>query len=337
MINTENINYPVPKQEYKVLVRCFTFNQSKYIEDALNGFAMQKTNFPFVCLVMDDASTDGEQVVIKEWMDRECDMSRAETIDIPTSNVIIVPHKTNTSCTFAFYFLKQNLFKAKEEKMKHVIPWREQCEYEALCEGDDYWIDPLKLQKQVDFLDENPEYGLVHTHFDHYYQTTGKNEHIKKIMIEDETTNSLLKRNTIATLTTCFRCDLYKRIPKDYMSQGFLMGDYPMWIEFSLISKIKCIPDITSVYRILENSASHHSDIHKQLLFTIDSIRIRKFYAEKYHKDELLEQINQDWMYWNSMLLAIQKERFSSIKLYIKSSQKSFRDFMRYLNYLLLK
>ena len=59
-----NINYPAPKQEYKVLVRCFTFNHSKYIEDTLNSFAMQQTNFPFVCLVIDDASTDGEQEVI---------------------------------------------------------------------------------------------------------------------------------------------------------------------------------------------------------------------------------------------------------------------------------
>lgn len=59
-----NINYPAPKQEYKVLVRCFIFNHSKYIEYTLNGFAMQQTNFPFVCLVIDDASTDGEQEVI---------------------------------------------------------------------------------------------------------------------------------------------------------------------------------------------------------------------------------------------------------------------------------
>lgn len=163
MNNTENINYPAPKQEYKVLVRCFTFNHSKYIEDALNGFAMQQTNFPFVCLVMDDASTDGEQEVIKAWMERECDMSRAATIDIPTSVVIIVPHKTNASCTFAFYLLKQNLYGTGDKKMNHVYPWRAKCEYEALCEGDDYWIDPLKLQKQVNIMDGNSDLMLCGT------------------------------------------------------------------------------------------------------------------------------------------------------------------------------
>ena len=157
----EKINYPSPTQEYKVLVRCFTFNQSKYIEDALNGFAMQQTNFPFVCLVMDDASTDGEQDVINAWMERECNMNKAETIDILTSVVVIVPHKINTLCTFAFYLLKQNLYGAGNKKMSHVYPWREKCKYEALCEGDDYWINPLKLQKQVDFLDANPEYSFT--------------------------------------------------------------------------------------------------------------------------------------------------------------------------------
>lgn len=64
-------NYPYPERNYTVLVKCFTFNQSKYIKDALNGFVMQQTTFPFVCLVMDDASTDGEPKVIKSWMKLE--------------------------------------------------------------------------------------------------------------------------------------------------------------------------------------------------------------------------------------------------------------------------
>ena len=152
--------YPAPKQEYKVLVRCATFNHSKYIEQTLDGFAIQQTNFPFVCLVMDDASTDGEQDVIRKWMDCECDMGKASIIDISTSFVIIVPHKNNLSCTFAFYLLKQNLY-GTGKKIHYLNPWREKCKYEALCEGDDYWIDPLKLQKQVDFLEKNPNFTLV--------------------------------------------------------------------------------------------------------------------------------------------------------------------------------
>lgn len=146
-----------PKNDYKVFVRCNTFNQSKYIEDALKGFAMQQTNFPFVCLVMDDCSTDGEQDVIKTWMEHVCDMDKAEYIEIELSHIILVPHKSNANCYFAFYLLKRNTWKERNLKVAMYTPWREHCQYEALCEGDDYWTDPHKIQIQANYLDAHPE------------------------------------------------------------------------------------------------------------------------------------------------------------------------------------
>lgn len=162
-MNSNIENYPVPNKKYKVLVRCMTYNQSKFIEDALYSFAMQQTDFPFVCLIMDDASTDDEQDVIKRWMEKECDITKAEYIEIPTSLVVIVPHKSNLNCTFAFYLLKHNLWTQQEEKGNHINPWREKCEFEAICEGDDYWIDSQKLQKQVNVMENNPDIMLCGT------------------------------------------------------------------------------------------------------------------------------------------------------------------------------
>lgn len=149
----EEILYPAPKQQYKVLVKTITYNQAKYIQDTLNGVAMQQTNFPFVEVVIDDCSTDGEQDIIKSWLTENCVMENAEYIEIPTSHIIMARHKTNSNCTFAIYLLKRNLWKEPEEKRKHFKPWEEKCEYIALCEGDDYWTDSLKLQKQVNYLD----------------------------------------------------------------------------------------------------------------------------------------------------------------------------------------
>lgn len=282
-MDINNIYYPAPKQEYKVLVRCFTFNHSNYIEDALNGFAMQQTNFPFACLVMDDASTDGEQELIKAWMERKCDMERAETIDIPTSVVIIVPHKTNTSCTFAFYLLKQNLYKAKEEKMRHVTPWREKCEYEAMCEGDDYWIDSLKLQKQVDFLDNNPEYVMVYTNIKQLYQT--KNVIINSNCgIEDNSYENLLRYNPIPTLTVMHKISAME----DYnevinpSNKGWLLGDYPMWLWLSLQGRIQCLPENTGVYRVLDQSASHFKDYANAKQFALSTISIKDYFINLY-------------------------------------------------------
>lgn len=252
MNDTENINYPTPKQEYKVLVRCFTFNQSKYIEDALNCFSMQHTNFPFVCLVMDDASTDGEQEVIKAWMERECDMSMAEIIDIPTSVVIIVPHKNNASCTFAFYLLKQNLFKAYDEKIKHVTPWRMKCEYEAICEGDDFWIDPLKLQKQVDVMDENSNVYLSYTGFNNIDEN---NQVIFRSQYEGYMKRSksgfllpdLFKGNFILTCTTCFRLSMFK---KDIFINANNCIDYSYFLCAASLGPIIYLSDRTTNYRL---------------------------------------------------------------------------------------
>ena len=207
-----------PKNSYKVIVKTITFNQSKYIEDTLNGIAMQNTNFPFVNVVLEDNSSDGEQEIIKIWLKRECDMSLAEYYDIPTADVIIAPHSTNPNCTFAIYFHKENLFQQKAKREEQIDPWRTKSEYEALCEGDDYWIDPLKLQKQVDFLEGNPDYSFVCHRYNIYEQNTGL--YLKEYAFdyykegEDlEITLDLYSRTWVTqTLTTVMRTDVYMKV-----------------------------------------------------------------------------------------------------------------------------
>lgn len=154
-----NQTIPITK-DYKVLVGCMTYNHSKYIVDALNGFAMQKTNFPFACIVMDDASTDGEPDVIKDWLKKECDMERADFYDLDLAYVIITPHQTNANCTMVVYLLKRNLYNDGKLKYDLVKDWGYHSEYLALCEGDDYWTDPEKLQIQSDCLDTHPEVDM---------------------------------------------------------------------------------------------------------------------------------------------------------------------------------
>ena len=124
---------PLPTQDYMVNISCMTYNHEKYIEDALKGFVMQKTNFPFCALVIDDASTDGTADVIRKYENKYPNIIKA-------------------------IYLKENHYSQKRSKMPYYKPWRERSKYIALCEGDDYWTDPLKLQKQVDFLETNPEY-----------------------------------------------------------------------------------------------------------------------------------------------------------------------------------
>lgn len=151
--------------KYMVSVRCFTFNQSKYILDALNGFVMQETNFPYVVMVVDDASTDGEQEVIRKFVTEQFDIadnSVAYKKETDYAHITYAQHKTNKNCFIAVLYLKENLYSQgrSEEKFKYLSEWRDYVKYEAVCEGDDYWIDAQKLQKQVDFLEEHEEYNL---------------------------------------------------------------------------------------------------------------------------------------------------------------------------------
>ena len=75
--------------KFKVVVRCFTFNQSRYIEETMNGFTMQQTNFPYVCCIVDDASTDGEQQVIIEYIKEYFDIEVRFNIMLADVNKII--------------------------------------------------------------------------------------------------------------------------------------------------------------------------------------------------------------------------------------------------------
>ena len=108
--------------KFKVCVRCFTFNQAKYIEDTMNGFVMQQTDFPFVCCIVDDASTDGEQDVIKMYMDMHFDYSPTSVSfekDTDYAHIHYAQHKENKNCYFAVLFLKRNLHFRKESYLKY--------------------------------------------------------------------------------------------------------------------------------------------------------------------------------------------------------------------------
>jgi len=121
-----------------VTVCCSTYNHSKFIRQALNGFVMQQTTFPFEIIISDDASNDGTTDILNEYANEY-------------ANIHLILNKENqwkegmTNGTF-FGF---------EPFVYNILP-RARGKYLAFCEGDDYWTDPLKLQKQVDYLDDHP-------------------------------------------------------------------------------------------------------------------------------------------------------------------------------------
>ena len=132
-------------REIVVSVSCLTYNHAPYIRQCLDGFMMQKTDFAFEVLIHDDASTDGTAEIIKEYEARYPD--------------VIKP----------IYEEENQWVKGRRGSAVFNFP-RARGKYIALCEGDDYWTDPLKLQKQVDFLEQNPLYVMCSHRYDYYYQ-----------------------------------------------------------------------------------------------------------------------------------------------------------------------
>ena len=114
--------------QHMVLVRCYTFNHAAYIEDAMNGFCMQKTTFPFICAIVDDASTDGEQEIIKKYLRQHFDLDDKTFVrNEETDDYImtVARHKTNKNCTFAVFFLKYNHYSIKKARLTYLDRWFE--------------------------------------------------------------------------------------------------------------------------------------------------------------------------------------------------------------------
>ena len=121
-----------------VAINCCVYNHEPYLRDCLQGFVMQKTDFPFVAIVHDDASTDNSAAIIREYAEKYPD--------------IIKP-----------IYETENQFSKADGSLGRVINRAIEAtgaKYIAMCEGDDYWIDPLKLQKQVDFMEANNNYSI---------------------------------------------------------------------------------------------------------------------------------------------------------------------------------
>lgn len=242
-----------------VSVCCLTYNHVKYVGQCLEGFACQKTNFPFEILIHDDASQDDTQNVILEF---------AAKYDSEVVKPI---------CQ------KINQFSQGISPLRQILLPRVKGKYIALCEGDDYWTDPLKLQKQVDFLEAHPEYGMCYTQCVSYRQNTGKFDRTPWGG-PNESLESLLRMNTVPTLTVMFRADLLRAYVSEIRphERDWLMGDYPMWLYFAGNSKIKFLNATTGVYRVLSDSASHASAWQQRIRFIDSTWDIQRFYIERY-------------------------------------------------------
>lgn len=237
-----------------VRVSCMTFNHSAFIENAMNGFCMQQTNFPFVCTIIDDFSTDGEQQVINNYLQTYFDLdNNGITRNEETNDYMLIfsRHKSNRNCFFAVLFLKYNHYK-KKSKQSYIEEWNRESKYFAICEGDDYWTDSSKLQKQVYFLESHPDFVMTCN------RTLLLSVKKAKIIGERYCYNgdSIVKTkdviyrtgNYISTCSIVYKKEILDDYP-DYCRKC-LVGDYPLQIVAAMKGFIYYFNDVMSVYRV---------------------------------------------------------------------------------------
>jgi glycosyltransferase involved in cell wall biosynthesis len=259
-------------QKPLVSIICATYNQKDYIAQTIEGFLMQKVDFPIEIIIHDDASNDGTADIIRKY--------EAEHPD-----------------------LIKGIYQTENQYSKQVSMWdkfiypQAHGKYYAECEGDDYWTDPNKLQRQIDFLESHPEYILSHTSFKYYDQTNKKfledNSVAENSRIQKECPEKIglyiLDHNKyrVQTVTTVYRSDLLPQMTDKFAkSSYFMMGDTQLFFFAFQNGKIHYDPSVTSVYRLSPNSACKRGEknkAHYRFNLSCEEMRV---YLSKYIDDQ---------------------------------------------------
>lgn len=236
-----------------VSVYCLAYNHEKYIQNALEGFVSQKTNFPYEVFVHDDASKDQTPNIILEYAKK-------------------YPHIIKP------IIQKENQYSKKIPIIKTYIAPLMKGKYIAICEGDDYWCDENKLQRQVDWLETNPDYSFC-VHNTKLIDIQSGDERYFNNNIEDKdiTVEEVLQGGGAHFHTSSFmyRAE-YLNMPEEFKIHA--IGDYPRSIYLALCGKVRYLHNIMSVYRMnVEGSYTRR--------FTAASLEVRR------HKNEQVIQM----------------------------------------------
>lgn len=274
-----------------VSIHCAAYNHERYIADAIEGFLMQKTNFKFEILIHDDASTDRTPDIIREYEKQHPDLIKPI-------------YQTVNQYSKGQSISKLNLKRAKGK-------------YIALCEGDDYWTDPYKLQKQVDYMEKYPECSLsVHGG----YVVNASDKHIisksrahkgNKIFHTEE----IIERGGALFVTNSMLYPLkYINNRPDFFNKA-PVGDYPLAIYLSLLGTVYYMDEYMSAYRTAVSNSwteRNYSTINKKV--------------EHYNKiTAMLDEINQYSLgkfekvinrtkYQNQLHLFLEQRKFKEAK-----------------------
>jgi glycosyltransferase involved in cell wall biosynthesis len=288
----------------KVSILCLTYNQEKYIKQALDSFLMQKTNFDFEVLIHDDASTDKTIKILKKYQKK-----------YPKIIKVILEKENRFSKGIYGTINKVLLPKAKGQ-------------YISLCEGDDFFTDKNKLQIQADYLDSHSDCALCFHRTNVFFENKEKEDYIfpdpniKKFSLED-----LLKYNYIHTNSVMYRRQNYKNFPKT----NFLPGDWYLHLYHAQFGKIGFIDQTMSSYRrhpqgVWFNAYKNVDKLYiehgkEHLLMFLELITL--YYKNEKYKTIIINNFKE---VLNLYTNAIKKEHSKSLQTKILNLQKKSQE-----------
>lgn len=244
-----------------VSVFIFTYNQEKIVSKTIDSVLAQQTTFPYEIVIAEDCSKDSTLAVCLDYQRKYPSIIR------------VIGNEQNKGIIRNFH---------------ETISLYARGKYVAEVAGDDWWHNTFKIQKQVDFLEVNPDYGLVFSDT-LVYSETDKELLPYKPNEAPFTFKDLIIQNSISALTTCYRKELFCKYIKEVnpVAQDFPGEDYPMWIWFSYYTKLFHIKEPLTTYRLQNETLSHSTSKQRRLQFEVDRLNIKMFFYNFFKlKDE---------------------------------------------------
>lgn len=275
MANVMTSDMAEDKQRPLVSIICLAYNHAGYIKQCLDGFVMQKTNFRYEIIIHDDASTDGTADIIRKYE------AEYPELFVPIYQITNQYSKgISIGKTFLYPLVKGR--------------------YIAECEGDDYWTDPYKLQKQVDFLESHPGYVMCSHRWREYMQTEDAFSEIAEFPesgVEYDLNTLVHGKWFFQPLTVVYRRDA---LDLDRFTYKYAI-DVVLFYELLKQGKGYCLPDVMAVYRIHSGGVWSKIALDRQRKMEFD-IRLDIYDREKSDEaatfilSEFARNIGRRWM-----------------------------------------
>lgn len=254
----------IESNDIMVSVLCQTYNHEKYIAECLQSLVSQKVSFRYEILVHDDASTDNTANLIREFEKEYPDLIKP-------------------------IYQKENQWSKGNKVFSDIQLPRCIGRYIAICEGDDYWIDPLKLQKQVDFLESHPDYAMCFSKCREQIEVSGIENVFSHLESRDYMGHEVLSKWTIPTATVLFRNY------GSYLIFAFpevVHADIFLFLLLAEKGKLFCMNEMTATYRRNSGGLTQLPQNEKLLKSYLEHYMILDNYFNKKYHSILARQIN---------------------------------------------